>query len=157
LFIKLQTYKARRSTTTERQLANESTYFSLEKNMIKKIATVTVLTTLLAAGIAVAKPSFDDPEKMTAWLDKRVERMTEKLSLTNDQATQMKTIMQEQMEKRKAMMEQHRKETEERFATVLNEEQMKKMQELKEKRKEMRGKRGDKHHGKGHGGKHCKH
>lgn len=121
--------------------------------MIKKIATVTVLTALLATGVAMAKP-FGDPEKMAAWLDKRIERMTEKLSLNDDQAAKVKTIMQEQMEKRKAMMEQHRTETEARLGTVLTSEQMQKMQEMKEKRKEKRGK-GEGRHGKHHGGGRC--
>ena len=64
----------------------------------------------------------------------RMEKLTKKLDLTDDQKAKLEVIFKEQQAKRKALTE----ETHERMSEVLTAEQMEKMQEMKKRRQEKR-------------------
>lgn len=63
---------------------------------------------------------------------KRMERLTKELNLTEEQRTQLDAVFKEQQDKFKTIHE----ETRARLKNVLTEEQMTKMDELKERRHE---------------------
>lgn len=72
------------------------------------------------------------------WHGPRMERLTKELNLTDQQKAQVETIFKEQKEKYKAIHE----ETRTRLKSVLTEEQMTKMDEMRQRRLE-RWKKGD--------------
>ncbi|MCK5180398.1 MAG: hypothetical protein KAR32_12790 [Candidatus Omnitrophica bacterium] len=104
-------------------------------------------------------------KKSEDWVQKSIERMTEKLGLTEDQVPQVEALVKEKAEKKKAVKEECRAKTKiirdeysAKIKSLLNEEQQKKFDECKKEReeeaKEMKGKRGE---GYGHGpGPECK-
>ncbi|TXH67563.1 MAG: hypothetical protein E6Q83_17390 [Thiothrix sp.] len=90
--------------------------------------------------------------KMAEHIDRRVSRMKESLSLTDDQAAQLKTILTEQHTKHEAL----RTETETRVNGVLTPEQATKLKTLRDERgygkdRDGKGRHGGHHRG-GHGG-----
>ncbi len=102
----------------------------------------TILTLTGAALIAASTLTL--AERGNA--ERYVERMKEKLSLTDTQSEQVKTIMQEQHAKKQAL----RDETKSRVNAVLTEEQVAKLDAMRAKHEGWRD-------GKGHGKKgHCK-
>jgi len=64
--------------------------------------------------------------------EKKLEKMTEKLSLTADQQTQIRSIL----ESKKKEMEDMRRRTDEQIHAVLTEEQKKKYEDMKKEWKE---------------------
>lgn len=86
--------------------------------------------------------------------DRAVARLTERLDLSADQQTQVKTILEESFAKQKETRDAHRKEmealreaTDANLAKVLTPEQMQKLHELRDRRE---GRRGDCGRGPGH-------
>lgn len=75
--------------------------------------------------------------------EKRVERMTEQLQLTDQQRIEIEKIFKEQHAKRRALHEQ----TREQVSNVLTPEQQAKWQQYKEDRKKRHCDRGGKGHG----------
>lgn len=82
--------------------------------------------------------------------ERAVERLTEELSLTADQQSQVKTIMEENFAKGAEMRQTHRKEmdalrdeTHESLAAVLSPEQVQKFDQLREERRDHREHRQD--------------
>lgn len=100
---------------------------------------------LLGSSVAVAGPfggyggqGGNHDERMQHRLEKRLERMSTHLNLTDAQKMQVKSIMQEQMNKRKTVMQQLRTETQTRISTVLTPEQQQRMREMRAKREQRR-------------------
>ncbi len=96
------------------------------------------------------------------WAEKKVEMMTEKLGLSEEQATQLKAIMDQKMEKKKAIwaekkekMDALREEYKTNLKGILTEKQMEKYEAMKEEKGSAKGSKehGGKEHGKEHGGK----
>ena len=84
----------------------------------------------------------------------RMERLSEKLDLTDEQKTRLEVMFEEQRVQRKAMREAMRTKMHANMAEVLDDEQMQKMTEMHENRKNRKnGKNGKGHgrHGHGHG------
>lgn len=123
-------------------------------------APVAATTTAPATPVASATANAADTQaqrdaKMAKHIDKRVSRMKESLNLTDDQATQLKTILTEQHAKREAL----RTETETRITGILTPDQATKLKSFRDDRKgfgmeggpEGKGRHGGHHRG-GHGG-----
>lgn len=104
------------------------------KNSLKKL----FLVTLLISGFVVIQAWAVDDNPA----EKRMEKMTEKLNLTKEQQAKIEKIFKEVKELIKPLMDQIRairENTNSKIELVLNDEQLKKWKELKEKKKE-RGK-----------------
>ena len=106
--------------------------------MIKNMSLIIALALLLSAPVFANENGHPMKDK-AHWGEKRMERLTEKLSLSDEQAAQIKAIFEASKEKMMALQ----KETHEQVAAVLTPEQnetyaaMKK--EHQEKRKEHKG------------------
>lgn len=104
--------------------------------MKKNIATVAFLLGLsaavptLRAGHEPGHP--EKAEQMEKWNEKRVERLTEKLSLTPEQQKSLKAVFDEQAAKHGKTM----KETDEKINALLTPEQKTKFEKMKSERKE---------------------
>lgn len=115
----------------------------------------TITTTNATAPAApAAETQAQRDANIAEHIEKRVSRMKEKLSLTDEQAAQLKTIMTEQHTKREAL----RTETETRITGVLTPEQATKLKSLRDDHKgfgmeDGKGRHGGGHRG-GHGGGH---
>ena len=97
------------------------------------LAALTLSTLMAIAGQAFAEPQTCDQKDM--------DRMERNLDLSPDQAQKVRTIVQEQAEKRRALEEETRK----RLSTVLNAEQMERMEKFAHQRNERRGERMGEH------------
>ena len=64
----------------------------------------------------------------------RIERLAEKLDLTDDQKSKLEVVLKEQRAKQQVI----RDETQERMGKILSNEQMEKMQDMKKRRQEKR-------------------
>jgi Spy/CpxP family protein refolding chaperone len=127
---------------------------------MNKLMIATTLALGLATGFAVAQPETsersDHTERFEKMLDRRVERMTSELNLTQAQAMQIRVLLAEQSEARRALHARHREESQAlrtqgqvRLEDVLNNEQKAKLEVLKaERRAAWEGKR---EHRRGHG------
>ncbi|MCK5083619.1 MAG: hypothetical protein KAR31_11980 [Candidatus Omnitrophica bacterium] len=98
-------------------------------------------------------------KKSEDWVQKSIERMTEKIGLTEDQVPQVEALVKEKAEKKKAVKEECRVKTKGlvedysgKIRALLTEEQQKKFDECKKEREakmeERKEKRGE---GYGHG------
>ena len=108
---------------------------------MKKLIIGTVVgTSLLIGGVVVAHS-----------LEGRIERLQEQLGLNEEQTESARNIFEASHAKQEALQKEMRtlrKETQDQFEAVLNEEQLKKLEEMKDHR----GKRG-KGRGRGHRGR----
>lgn len=98
-------------------------------------------TLLLSAGVALITAStlsFAEPDRAAHFF----ERMKEKLSLTDTQSEQVKEIMQTQRTKKEAL----REETDAKIKAVLTPEQVEKLDAMRAKHENWRGKKGLKGH-----------
>ncbi|ABC26985.1 hypothetical protein HCH_00063 [Hahella chejuensis KCTC 2396] len=107
---------------------------------MKKFAAFTLTCLIAASGFALAKGG---PHQ-----GPNIDRLAEKLSLTEEQKAQFQTIMEESREQRHSLKEQYKPQREEmhtamenlrtqtdaKLATVLNAEQMEKLKEMHEAR-----------------------
>ena len=100
------------------------------------------LSIFLSLGV-VSSSAFADKFEHN---EKRMERLAEKLSLTDDQAQAFQTVMEGQAEKRRAFMEAHKAETLDNLSSVLDSEQLTKFEEMMERRKKGQGGKHQKHH-----------
>ncbi len=99
-------------------------------NRTREKTALAVVAGLIGLSFALApQAAFADWEKS---VDKRVERMTEHLTLTPDQVTQVRAIL----EAEKEAMKQKREETEQKIAALLTPEQLDKHNKMIEKMKE---------------------
>jgi Spy/CpxP family protein refolding chaperone len=136
------------------------------EDTMNKLMIATTLALGLATGFAVAQPSTgeraertDRAERFERMLDRRVERMTAELNLTQAQALQVRTIFAEQGAARRALHQRHREESmalhsegQVKLSDVLNTEQKAKLESLMAERREAwQGKRGGHRKGHGHG------
>ncbi|WLQ13000.1 Spy/CpxP family protein refolding chaperone [Hahella aquimaris] len=107
---------------------------------MKKFAAFTLTCLIAASGFALAKGG---PHQ-----GPNIDRLAEKLALTDEQKTQFETIMEESREQRHTLMEQYKPQREEmhtamenlrtqtdaKLGAVLNAEQMEKLKEMHEMR-----------------------
>lgn len=133
---------------------------------MNKLMIATTLALGLATGFAVAQPTAEPGAERAArfeqMLDKRVERLTRELNLTDAQALQVRAIFAEQAQARRDLHRRHREESQAmhaqgqlRMDDVLNAEQKTKLEALKaERRDAWKGKR---EHRRGHHRGHRRH
>ncbi|MGF1644802.1 MAG: hypothetical protein ACFCUJ_14270 [Thiotrichales bacterium] len=110
---------------------------------MKKILSMAIVCGSFA-GFANAEAACQQPGAVDA--APATEMFKHRFGVDDEQARQMQAIMEEQREKHRAMhekhmqeMEQYRAETEARMKSVLNEDQLKRMEELRARRDAMRG------------------
>lgn len=100
------------------------------------------------AALVVASPALaqDAPARPGHDPEKRIERLTEVLDLTDAQIAEIRSIFAAQAEKRQELkasgdreaMRAHMRETHRRLSSILTEEQREKLESLREHRGEMR-------------------
>ena len=95
------------------------------ENQMKKILLVVLIGLFLATGAALACNK----------IDKRVDRLTKKLDLSEEQAVQVHEILSEKKTAMKAHREHQREVMLNQMSNVLDEEQFTEFQEMAEKRK----------------------
>ena len=98
--------------------------------MLKRTALLVGLAALTVVGASVAAPGKNAEQR----IEKRVERITERLNLSPEQADTLATVMREQAAKQQAL----REETRTRIDSILNDEQRAQAAEMREQRKERR-------------------
>ena len=118
------------------------------------------LKALTVAGLILfSAPAFaehNEHKEEGSYGEKRVEKLKEKLSLSDEQTAQIQAILkeseptQEEKDAFKKKMQDRMKTTDDKISAVLTEEQRAKYAELKEKRKEQRKEGKGKFHGKRH-------
>ena len=121
---------------------------------------VSLLTVALLFATTVAYTHYGhremDKGKSTEDIVKmKMEKMTERLNLTDEQVAQIEPLVKEKIEKKKAVMEEARtkkqaisEEYKTKVQALLDEEQQQKLDEWKKEKEEMKGK------GYGYGRKH---
>ena len=118
---------------------------------MKRVALLTVAllfaTTMVYAHCGMCK--LDKGKKSEDWAQKKMEKMTERLSLTEEQVAQIEPLVKEKIEKKKAVMEEARTKKEAikeeysaKIKALLNAEQQ---QELEEWKKEWKDEKGEGH------------
>lgn len=114
-----------------------------------------VLAGALIAGFASQALAHGGKGQRGFSIDKRVEKMTQKLDLTDEQASQVRSILEGKKEaftkireqnlerdQKRAQMHELRQSTRQEIARVLNDEQKAKMKKFKKRRHHKRGQRG---------------
>jgi Spy/CpxP family protein refolding chaperone len=122
-----------------------------------------VIGLLIAAMVTVyaTTPVAADSGKRGAGFKPDMEALTARLALTEEQATELRTILEEQRDKRRALIQQYKEqghearellrgefqqlqeETNQRLATVLNAEQLQEFKSWSEEQRQHRRERGD--------------
>ena len=88
----------------------------------------------LLLALSVPLTVFAQPDMDGGFAERRIERLNQELSLTNEQKTKVEAILNEQQQKFKAV----REETHASIKAVLTPEQATKFDALREQRQEMR-------------------
>ncbi|MBT6277242.1 MAG: periplasmic heavy metal sensor [Chromatiales bacterium] len=102
---------------------------------MKRTLIAIIVTTLCAAGFAVqAGPRGGDEANAEKRIERRIDKMSERLGLDANQRAAVESLMREQMEKRRAF----REESKARMDEILTEEQRAQLDQI---RTERRGKR----------------
>jgi len=91
-----------------------------------------ILFALIFPLTAVASPGGYDKGDSEQYRAKKIERLNQELSLTDEQKTQLEALFKEKGEKMKAV----REETRSQLQTILTADQYSKLQELKKRRYE---------------------
>ncbi len=118
----------------------------MKSSHLKQMVTPVLALALL---IGVERIAAANPEEKGQFAQKKIEKLKEKLALTDEQSAKIESILNAAGEKHKAIQEDAKKQID----AVLTEEQKKKYAELKEEMKEklrgqMKERMGEKH-GKG--------
>lgn len=102
---------------------------------IWQLVAAVALGFLVLPGVVSANEGKDSGDHV----DKRVEHLKEKLSLTDDQTQKVRAILESAKaanEAARAAMQQRKEQTDQQILAVLNEEQKAKYTKIQEKRKE---------------------
>ncbi len=99
-------------------------------NKINKLLIAAVLVSLTSISFAYEQPRQE-----------RGGRMAQELNLSAEQQEQFNSIIKEQRATAKSWRQKHHEETREKLSKILNGEQMKKLDELKDKRSKKRNMR----------------